>query len=255
MMAFNKAGFTRTELITVIIALLLLVFIVPSAISVGARAHSRRMVCSAQMRSYGQAVHCFIRDNDDWFPPYADESVFHSSSPAWETMWMNSLGKYVGGEEILEEDSAMVKRIKHDRNSRLRIRECPTGRSWVGVHYGGSAAAGIDAPFLVVRADQRGFRYGKIAAPSAWIVMLDSTGPDGWGVYSPNGWGFDMDFDGDGVMDSNMAVSSFAPYNSATPKVHANGCNVVMADGRVHRFTFAEWQEPANPLWCGRPSR
>ena len=73
----------------------------------------------------------------------------------------------------------------------------------------------------------------------------------GWGFYTPNAWGFTEDRSGDGVLDSNGAVT--ADYNWAAPRTHNEGSNIVLADGHIEWMSFEKFQDPDNRLWSGRP--
>ena len=62
--------------------------------------------------------------------------------------------------------------------------------------------------------------------------------------YSPLDPGFkpSVDVDHDGMPDTAASLGENGPYNFCRPKVHNNGCNATMLDGRVER-------NPFNVLW------
>jgi prepilin-type processing-associated H-X9-DG protein len=119
----------------------------------------------------------------------------------------------------------------------------------MGVVYGAQASAKIDAPWLIQGPTERGFKYDAVKNPAEWMIFLDVA--TGWGMYSPNGWRFNRDMSGDLIEDTNSQVNY--NYNHANPRVHNNGCNIVLCDGRADWMSFSLFQDKKNRLWSGRP--
>ncbi|HBR18999.1 MAG: hypothetical protein A2Y13_00680 [Planctomycetes bacterium GWC2_45_44] len=250
-------GFTLVELLVVISIIALLLAILMPALQ-KARGQGQSIVCAAHERQYGLAVVLFANDHGDRFIPYADKSAYSMFNPALETSWINRLAIYIGGKVISASDTQAVKKEKSDFNTNTKFRRCPTGKAWMGVVYGAQAMCNVDAPFLTVQGSSpvvgddwgTGFKHSAIRHPAEWIIFIDTA--TGWGMYTPTNWGFvTRDDSGDGIPDGNPSVGQ--PYNGAAPRVHSEGCNIVLADGHAKRMTFRTFQDPLNNMWKGRP--
>src|SRR5262245_29701593 len=64
----RRRGFSLTEMLVVLgIILVLISILLPSVIA--ARRQSRKTVCEARLRAIGQALHLYVTENDEYFPP------------------------------------------------------------------------------------------------------------------------------------------------------------------------------------------
>ena len=257
----RRAAFTLIELLVVISIIALLVSILLPALG-KAREQGKSIVCSSQMRQYGLALVYYGNDYDEWFPPYAalNESGGDASNVFPECTWINLVAPYIGGEALSSDEPLADRAAKSARNQNAEFRHCPTGKAWIGGNYGGIYnTPKPKAPFnwRRTRLDafnrpvwiERTFRISQIKAAAEWIAFLDTL--EGWGIYSPPLWPLDADLDQDGTIDSNNSASlgGAYKYNCGMPRVHYDGCNIVLCDGHVERMTFTEFLDPTNRLW------
>jgi prepilin-type N-terminal cleavage/methylation domain-containing protein/prepilin-type processing-associated H-X9-DG protein len=242
----SNPGFTLVELLVVIAIIALLLAVLMPALR-KARLQGQAIVCAAQMRQYGLAVVQYEVDNKDQFPPYCHITAYNNP-PATETVWVNLLAPFFGGEQLLPNDTPAVKRQKSDKNMAAKFRRCATRKAWVGVHYGGNASGNNVAPFIITDSSWPAFKGSSIRHPATWIAFMDTT--NGWGMYSPKRWPFDYDYDKDGIKDSNRAAAmNVYWYNDAAPKAHFDSSNIVLCDGHVERMTYRQFVNPKNNLW------
>lgn len=226
-------GFTLIELLVVVSIIALLISILLPALN-KAREQAKAVKCSSQMRQYSMAIYMYATEEGQipWF---------HERYPALQgdkMYWYNILGPYLGVDES-NADAADTELADTFQD----LRECPTGKAWIGVHYGGfNNGPTITAPFVYGRdaingGTSRPIRLEQISTPSAYLMLLDT---QQFFVYSPTIWALDTDTDGDGLSDSSSPLTPVGPYNLATPKVHDGGCNVGLVDGHVERISFTE---------------
>jgi len=236
-------GFTLVELLVVISIIALLVSILLPALS-KARLQAQAVVCSSNMRQYGFACVLYAADNDEFFPPYCNVSEYYvPAQRITGTMWIQTLAPYVGGLKVTRGPPTPERKEESEKSyqSISELLRCPTGKAWMGVHYG------TGAPFVIVDDSFRGYRYSNIKHPSSWIAMLDTY--DGWGMYSPNpnGWPFDSDRDDDGIPDTSNSVLQI--YNFGAPKAHGDSCSIALCDGHVEKLPFKKFLNMDNGLW------
>ena len=234
-------AFTLVELLVVIsIIALLLAILMPSLRK--ARLQSQAVVCASHMHQFGIACVMYAADNDDFFPPYCNQTEYYI--PAYRitgTMWLQTLSPYVGGPRVSQGPPTPERKEESERSYQIisELLRCPTRKAWIGVHYG------YGAPFVIVDRSFPGYRYGSIKKPSTWIAMLDTY--DGWGMYSPNGWPFTEDRDHDGIPDTGSLIA--VKYNFGAPKAHGDSCSIALCDGHVEKLPFKKFLNMNNGLW------
>lgn len=233
---FNKRAFTLIELLVVIAIISLLVSILLPSLN-KARDLAKEVVCASGMRSWGMATHMYSSDYDGSVVPFCTASTYGQSRS-----WYALLRPFVGAEG---------QNVKKEHYQKLM--ECPSGEARFGVHYGGSIVNGVCGPLIWVNsASPSPLRFDQIRSPGKWIMMMDVAATVDFFMFSPNGWGFDVDESGDGIGDSNSGVlyaSHPHPYNAAKPLVHREGLNTMMCDGHVQWMDFDTWQNPDNSYW------
>ena len=244
-----EQGFTLIELLVVIaIIALLAALLVPSLVS--ARERAKQIGCASRMREVFLAVHLFTVDHDSLYPSAAD----HWKSGWEETTWYNRIAPYLG----LPEGNA-----GNQWNLNTPKRECPTGEARIGIHY-------IDwndakrhgphplAPFATAsKTGDMADRYPPITtlevrSPTSWLMLLDTKEHF---CYSLTNWLLDRDYDGDGMNDTHSALPPIGIYNLGRPRVHNDGCNVMLCDGHVEWIDFrsfwatAAFRRPTHDFW------
>ena len=62
-------------------------------------------------------------------------------------------------------------------------------------------------------------------------------------MFTPRALPFNVDFNGDGMVDTHAGATSDVAFNNARPTVHNNGDNVTLLDGHVEWVSFKKlWQ-------------
>ena len=244
-------GFTLIELLVVIAILaLLLSVILPSLNS--AKMIAKKVVCASKMRQWALAEMAYTQENDFEITPFADVSSTPNSGNALnpETYYHNRLSEYLTGEY-------------HGKWGMSDIRRCPMSKRdwgakavWIGAYYGLFNTK--HAPFVYLNQwdgttmtkKSSPLKLSQIRMPSEYLMMSD-TFRDLFS--SPLIWSWKHDYDGDGINDSsNLSV----PYSGVRAKIHRDGCNVSLFDGRVEWMPFEElWivdssgKLPAHRYW------
>jgi prepilin-type N-terminal cleavage/methylation domain-containing protein/prepilin-type processing-associated H-X9-DG protein len=214
-----KNSFTLIELLVVVaIIAVLIALLLPSLKS--ARDVAKRVVCASQMRQYGMATQMYLYQYNQipWFA--------FSNSPM-TGLWYDALKSFVG---LPGEDSDE------------KIRRCSTGEAWIGAHYGGENYGDPVAPFVYNKVDgkiQKPVTLAECEDPAGWALFLDSFD---FFVYTPSAsyWRLRYDTDNDGILDSMNPTNPLEKYNRAQPRVHSEGCNLVLGDGHVEWVAFRE---------------
>lgn len=248
-------AFTLIELLVVIAVIgLLLAVIIPALHQ--AKLCAKQVVCAAQMKQWALATVAYATQNDNMIPPFADNCDLTKGGNAQnpETYYYNRLSPYLTGENLGQ------------WGMDYGNRRCPMGRSgwgdnavWVGVYYGKYESQ--NAPFVYLN-EWNGstlskkcnpFKMTIIRTPANYLMMLDARRDQ---VFDPVHWQWDMDFDGDGMNDSDTGVlTNLGPYNFAQPKIHRGGCNVALFDGHVEWIRYETFWEigadgyPVHPFW------
>jgi len=250
---FGGKCFTLIELLVVVAIIAVLVAVLLPALT-RARASAQQVACASQMKQYANAIVMYGID-------YDQIPFFHFAwGGPWkpETFWFNVLNPYLGTPDDYPIDPGQH---LDARGTYPQMRRCPTawelgsyGHAWIGVNYTGFHFGpgpplapffhGADISGGTVKASLP-CKIERINDPASWMMLLDTSDQF---VYTPRGWPFDRDLDGDGVRESYHALYL---YNGGAPKVHMNGCNVALCDGHVERMEFAT-------LWAtddaGRPT-
>lgn len=246
----TRHGFTLVELLVVIGIIALLISILLPSLN-KARESANQIACSSNMRQYGMAVCQYVIEYKGYLPLFEDNLVHVP-----ESFWFNSLARYLGQEQVLDTDYTAATRTSVDVTHKLRA--CPSDRENVaiGPNYGGGRdSSGIHyGPFVIGRLSAanaaRGFKISEIRNSSSWIMFVETHAP--WFmVYSPIGWTFSRNGDGDpnNIPDVHPAFEGWNPYNGGSPKVHKGSSNVAFCDGHVEPMRFDDWINPENGHW------
>ena len=226
-------GFTLIELLVVIAIIALLVSILLPSLN-KAKGLAKQAVCISNMRQWGQATFIYMQDHGGAFPLFHDR--YGDGWHVW-TFWYNTVGPYMGMPEVpagIPDDDP-----RNTANYVSPIRRCPAHREEpgfsvrIGAHYGefNKYGAGPYGPF--VHGAEGATWYPAITQddvdePATWIMYLDTAA---FYIYTPSRWRFTSDRDGDGILDTGGDPD----FNGGKPRIHTDGCNVVLCDGH------AEW--------------
>jgi len=229
-----RKAFTLIELLVVIAIIALLVSILMPTLK-SAKELAKSVVCASKTRQYCLAMNAYQSDNAEGTLP-----LFMDQYPGgtYETLWYMSVDDYL---------------MIDDEERENPIRECPSGLAWIGVVYGPQPRA----PFVLGSVNgkvQRRVKMDSIRDPATWMMMTDTWGVDGSHghfMYTPVVWTFDVDWDDDGILDSDGGVlgSSNRPYNEAVPYAHLRGTNIGLCDGHVEWISLEDWVNADNGFW------
>jgi len=234
----QRNAFTLIELLVVVAIIALLVAILLPSLN-AARAEAQRVVCMTRLKQFALAFVYYCNDNDGQFP---------ESSNWWDENWFVQFKKYLG--EIPMDTWTTDDDIKGD------IYECPADEN-KDVN-----PLGYDMPFANFKAIT--IRLQGISPIYEWPIarlphnINDVRRPSDvmsfseiWDQtrspltpYGPNSfstWVLDMDFDGDGVLDSNRYECELhevdmgypSPYNRVAARHPGRVCNIGFVDGHA----------------------
>jgi len=253
--AYILHGFTLIELLVVVAIIALLVSILLPALSL-AREQAYAVSCSSLMRQWGIACRLYTDDNNGIWPLAFDNRRYWgpnaqiTGSQYINSIWYNSVAPYI-------DNSWKSSFNANDTNLALKLRVCPSNRARIGAVFGGGGGSGnvSAAPFVCAgNGSTWPVRLDLVGDPSTWIALIDVMYGDARNysthlMYSPVGYPFEVDLDGDGKLDTNLTQTDGLIYNNAEPKVHLGGCNVAMVDGHVQRLPFEMFLDADNGLW------
>ena len=263
--AKKEKGFTLIELLVVIAIIALLMAVLMPALN-KVREASKKVKCQAQMRQYGIATSMYANDNEGSLPFFMPD-FSGGNAPDTNQVWYGKVGRYMNltGSAGKAGSNATVAQL-------ASVRRCPSGKrsntlaasstdnwqGWIGVNYAAWNTPGYrpQAP-IVYGGDGTGnksdpMKLIAIKHPADWLMLLEVST---YFMYNPVQWPFDDDQDGDGKNDTMAGTQMM--YNGAMPKIHNNGCNLVMVDGHAEYVAFKDLWELENkttgdvvhPLW------
>lgn len=239
----EENGFTLVELLVVIATVALLLAVLLPALRT-AKLVAKQVVCAAQMRQWALAVSTYISDNDNTVPVYSDvcDNTNGENAKNSETYWYNRLSPY------------LTEEYHGTWGMDFENRQCPMSRTkwgedavWIGVYFGKYNPQ--HAPFIqpyqwtgstmIERCSP--VKYSSIKLPVNYLMLLDVKRDI---LFEPMHWKWDIDYDGDGEIDSHSGLASgLGPYNFAQPKIHRGGCNVALFDGHVEWIRYKTFWE------------
>lgn len=246
----KAAAFTLVELLVVIgIIALLIAILLPSLQR--ARDAANAVACASNMRQYGMAVIQYANDNKGYFPVFQDNA--NTNVP--ESNWWNALAPYLHQPKNLDPD--YYTSMYGNLNDTKKIRGCPADPDNValGPNYGGGRTADRYhyAPFVIGRSygptsESWGMKISEVYHPASWIMFAETHSPY-YIVYTPNGWSFSADSDGDGILDTYSYWLGWNNFNGGSPKVHHGYSNLLFCDGHVSLIPYKEWINVDNGYW------
>ena len=242
-------SFTLIELLVVIAIIALLISILLPALG-RARGAARQATCAAVYRTIGIAFTMYADDNDGFYTP----TIF-------DDYWFYVIRPYVGKNVSDYSGPTLDGKINRDlvgyTAPGLSCPELDFNWPWHRPNDGPYSAISLIYPNATGEA--KGIRLDEIPA-SACIL----TEGDGYYIRAPNHTPLDIDWDGDGIYDSNstlLALSDIYAYVQFRPR-HPMGNSSGTVDSRIANFLFSDisvasrthrqWIENDRGIWGTR---
>ena len=233
----KRNAFTLIELLVVVAIIALLVAILLPSLS-RARDEAERIACASNLHQCGLALRMYA-DDYDGKAPMADPGYY----------WFWVLGPYLGRSEAGAAGQPEIE---------LGITDfyCPEDAHPIDLEANGIPHGTYAMNYPVITAYQ--YRYpqgGPVVldeVPATTMVMTDGSG---WVIYTPAVWPLDVDWDGDGINDTNGAVLAAYYgqfYNYFRPR-HNNSANILYADAHVKPMTMLDWCNNEGDVWGTKP--
>lgn len=195
-----KRAFTLIELLIVIAIIAILAALLFPAIA-QAKARGRKIVCTNNLRQFGQALYLYASDNDDYFPPEGTGTALNS-----EVGWYIALPRQMG----IPTYNDMAWRTNAAAPLTRSPLLCPsnTNRSngnglfhyCLNLHLDGTGAG------------DRRVRVSSIPHPAVTVWLFD-----------------------------NGKLAARAQQNNVHTNIHARGANISFVDGHVQHFRNHEY--------------
>jgi len=260
------SAFTLIELLVVIAIIAILAAMLLPALA-RAKAQAQTTKCVSNMKNWLLALNMYVGENNNCLPFFAlDESASEGTTP----FVFDFLSPYVAKATSTLNSNEFNVSVTGDP-----LRMCPGGAStappyysgswnssnwncWIGVNFGQYVVGGGKqvVPFYYESLYGNGpwppFHASWISVPSQSLMMMDSVD---YYVYSPlySSTPWNVDANGDGMVDSASAYYPPSPFNNGRPTVHANSSDVGCLDGHASVVTFKQlWQ--VTPGILGRPA-
>jgi len=260
----HRRAFTLIELLVVISIIALLVGILLPALG-AARKAAQDTACKSNLRQASQALFMYVQEDLGGFipPGYSQNDATTSG----RQVWFQHLGRYLG-----HDGDSLTDRNNGFGDSYLR---CPTQEEDCYRTYGGWYASTSSVNYRTAwgwtpnsnsnLAYLHGNRY-EIIRPATMIIADNhnrnwGNGDYNWfaSIYTPRGWPLNVDWDGDGILDSahywiagpNGSPSHNGPYNAIGFWHLGKGANMSFSDGHVKTVTIETWvtNDNSSGLW------
>jgi prepilin-type N-terminal cleavage/methylation domain-containing protein/prepilin-type processing-associated H-X9-DG protein len=235
----KRNAFTLIELLVVVAIIALLVAILLPSLN-AARAEAQRIVCMSRLKQFAYAFVYYCNDNGGQFP---------ERSNWWDENWFVQFDKYLG-------ELPMDFWTTTDDTIRSDIYECPADENR-DVNPIGYAMPFANFVAITIRLQGISHIYewpiarlphniNDVRRPSdvmsfteIWDQARNPLTPYGPNSFST--WPLDMDFDGDGVLDSNAyecyleeaKMGYPSPYNRVAARHPGRVCNIGFVDSHV----------------------
>lgn len=195
-----KKAFTLIELLIVIAIIAILASLLLPTIA-KAKAQGRKITCANNLRQFGQALHLYAADNDDYFPPEGSGTSMNS-----ETGWYIALPRQMGIATYNEMQWRTNPAAPLTRTPLL----CPSNTNR-------SNGNGLFHYCLNLHIDGTGagdklVRIASISRPSLVVWLFD-----------------------------NGKLAARAQQNNVHTNIHGRGANISFIDGHVSHFRAAEY--------------
>jgi prepilin-type N-terminal cleavage/methylation domain-containing protein/prepilin-type processing-associated H-X9-DG protein len=251
----SQGAFTLIELLVVIaIIAILAAMLLPTLAR--SKSQAQTIKCASNMKQWGLATVMYVNEFKNTLPPFGV-----SSSDWTKPFWFNLLAPYIyrgSPPPGVEFDNTFM--------YTNQIRQCPAGNygnvplsasepgavvwnCWVGANFGEGGEDPPETPFCYQDLGPP-LKADKVQRPSEALLYADAIYEFFYSpqdpLYKPS-----VDVDHDGMPDTAASLATGGPYNDCRAKVHNNGCNATMLDGRVERVPFnVLWKNVRGTMTC-----
>ena len=251
----SPRGFTLIELLVVIAIIAILAALLLPALG-KAKSQAQTSKCASNMRQWGIATVMYVGDFNNTLPPFG-----YRSSDWTKPFWFNLLAPY-----IYRSSAPSGVEFNNTFMYTNAIRQCPAGsygnvplspsapgpgvwNCWVGANASEGGQNPLTSPFCYADMGPP-LKTSRVRRPSEALLYADAVYEF---FYSPVDPSFrpSLDVDHDAMADTAASLGTDGPYNFCRAKVHNNGCNATMLDGRVERVPFKVlWRNVKGVMKC-----
>ena len=242
-----KNGFTLIELLVVISIIALLIALLLPALRT-AREAGRVAQCLSNLRQHGQILQSYILDNDGKVPIIIND---HPNMTTNSNTWTEEWGRYLADNPIaVRANGGTVQSVWLCPSDDFPTKKNTVNDYYIGYvfHEPGFMARWPGRPNTPTVYAREPWHIAQIPHPSAMMAMVEENQLHFGGILSAWTvdpiWGArpDIDWDGDGVLDTKSRMLNDSryrvPYGNLAPRHPHRTANINYVDGHAANHTI-----------------
>ncbi len=223
--------FTLIELLVVIAIIAILAALLLPALK-GARESVNISQCLSNQKQIGTALMMYANDFNEHLPPLMNINDTSDETRKWHRL----VRPYLNCEDTKLYVGKNFLRCAGEKDSSVSYT--------YGASYGRGAIQFEGQP-----PTYNGSARISRRLPSSMMTM-DATWVYVYNIHCSSNWVFDLDADGDGILDSSShLIAAEGPYNRAAATRHRRGLVAAFVDGSVRHMLVAEWATDKGDIW------